>query len=1147
MPSVIDTVVKRPAFWVLLALVSIGAAGVGVRYFPQAFPIVALDITMNREQALAAARTLMARDRRGPAGYRQAASFGGDENAQTFVELEGGGKEVFTGMLREGLYAAYTWRVRQFAEGETHETTIRFTPDGRAYGFVERLKEDAPGPALDAGRARTTAEQEAAANWSVDFTRFVAVEQGQERRLGGRVDHTFTYERRTPALNEGRYRLRLVVSGDRLTEVTHFIKIPEAFSRRYARMRSANEAIGIGSIVALALLYGVGGIGIGLFVMLRRGWVLWRHAVFWGALVGVLQVAAAVNEFPLLWMTYDTALPRATFLAQQIAVLAATGIGTSGFFALSFMAAETLTRRAFGTHPQLWRVWSMRPLGRPGPSGPGSSTAILGRTVAGYLLVTVFFAYDVVLYVITTRRFGWWSPSEALLHPDVLATYAPWLSAIANAFQAGFWEESLFRAVPLAGAALIGDRFGKRKLFLVLGFVVQAIVFGAGHAPYPNQPSFARPVELLIPSIGFGLLYVYLGLLPGIVLHFTFDVVWFALPIFLATAPGVWFQRTMVVTMTLVPLWIVLWRRWQQGEWTVLAPADRNAAWTPAATTARAVPAARPQRAFDPRLRSIWSGLGAVGLLGCAIAAATSGSEGRLTIGRQQAADIARRALEQRGVVLDRRWRVMPVPDEGGSAAHEFVAETAGEARRRQLVGVYLPAPRWRVRIATFEGDVADRAEEWQVFVTASGEVRTVRHTLPEGRIGAALTEDEARRLAVSALADRLDLVVAGGQAREISARPETLKSRTDWTFTFVDTTVTALPQGELRAVVEIAGDEIAATGRFVYVPDDWQRQARAAATRDTILRIVIGLVFGGVLGAAGIVGVMAWSQRRFTPRLFVAGAGLMLLASIAAAANNWPTLLAGLPTVAPLPVAIGGVVGIGLVGLTLMAVLIGLALGPVPQRLSPAEALSRRDAMWLGAAAGLFAAGIAAAVWWLKTPAWAATADLSSFGSLVPILQVAIGPVPGLLTRTAVILSIFTAIDHITSGWTRWRLPAAAALALVGMLAAGVPTGSHYAGWLAAGLVTAIGLVTAYATLARFDLTTVPIALGTMAAAEALARGAQRPFPGALAGSLAAALLTILVGWWWTQALGRARARATAAIRTGDADGLQPGVGRSA
>ena len=215
---------------------------------------------------------------------------------------------------------------------------------------------------------------------------FGLVEQGQERKPSGRVDHTFTYERASPTLNEGRYRLRLVVAGDRLTEVTHFVKVPEAFTRRYANMRAANEAIGLYSAVSMLLFYVVGGIAVGLFYMLRQRYVLWRQAAIWGVLVGGLQAAATINDWPLMWMTYDTAVSRSNFLAQQIAALVATLIGFSAFMALSFMAAETLTRRAFGHHPQFWRVWS---------KDAGSSTAVLGRTVGGYLLVTLFFAYDV--------------------------------------------------------------------------------------------------------------------------------------------------------------------------------------------------------------------------------------------------------------------------------------------------------------------------------------------------------------------------------------------------------------------------------------------------------------------------------------------------------------------------------------------------------------------------------------------------------------------------------------------------------------------------------------------------------------------------------------------------------------------------------
>src|SRR5947208_13283551 len=146
---------KKPALWIGLAVLAVASAAFSWRYFTRAFPLLSLDIRMDRQDALAGGRALATTEQLGPPEYRDAASFSLDETVQTFVELEGGGKPAFNALVVDRLFSPYRWRVRHFKEREQREVTFAFAADGSPSGFVETLKEDEPGAACCATKARS--------------------------------------------------------------------------------------------------------------------------------------------------------------------------------------------------------------------------------------------------------------------------------------------------------------------------------------------------------------------------------------------------------------------------------------------------------------------------------------------------------------------------------------------------------------------------------------------------------------------------------------------------------------------------------------------------------------------------------------------------------------------------------------------------------------------------------------------------------------------------------------------------------------------------------------------------------------------------------------------------------------------------------
>jgi hypothetical protein len=279
MPHVIphaDGLTRRPAFWVAYAALAAISLVIAWRLFPLALPLINLDIKLSRQEALAKAEALDQKFQLSPPGSRKAVRFTHDQSTQNYVELEGGGKSAFAALVAGDVYSPYRWEVRLFNPGEVTEALVRFRPDGSVYGFRQTRAEtyvpaDPTRRALDAEAARSIGEKTARADWSVDLGAYKPIEQTQQQRTSGRVDHVFVYERSAGNLGESRFRLRLGVTGDALSELTYFVHIPESFARRFVELRSANNTIASTASLAAGLLYGLGGCILGVLWLLLRG------------------------------------------------------------------------------------------------------------------------------------------------------------------------------------------------------------------------------------------------------------------------------------------------------------------------------------------------------------------------------------------------------------------------------------------------------------------------------------------------------------------------------------------------------------------------------------------------------------------------------------------------------------------------------------------------------------------------------------------------------------------------------------------------------------------------------------------------------------------------------------------------------------
>ena len=1121
---------RRPSTWISFGLLSFAGLLVAVRLFPTAFPIATLDLEMDRETAVSQAEKLALQYAWDPPEARTAATFGQtDPEVQTYVELEAGGRDAFVELAERGIYHPYVWTVRRFQEGAVEESRVRFTPAGEPHGFRLRFAEEDPGGGNVSEEEALAIAERTASEWGVDLSSFELLESSEERHPGGRVDHTFVFERADQTVEDGRFRLRIRVSGDRASELAHFVYVPEAFSQRYRDMRSANDGIALASqsvfVVLFLLLGGVGG----TVLLMRQGWVIWRPPLAWGALTALLLGLGVANTLPLSWMGYDPAVSVQTFLAGQLALAASAIVVGTPLLALIFLAGESLGRRAFPSHIQQWRFWSAE---------VAASTPALGRTVGAYLLLGLQLGYVVLFYSATSRLEGWWSPAEAVVQPDLLATPHPWLLAVSTSLFAAFWEESAFRAIPIACAALLGERYGRKNLWIWGAVALQAVVFAAGHANYPQQPAYARLVELTVPALLWGVIYLYFGLVPTILTHFTYNLSLTSLPLFASSAPGILMDRAAVVAVGLAPLLVVARARLRVGRKADAPEWAYNRAWEPAVAAVDARPSrsamAAPEflaaaQGFLSRPRLVYL-LGAIGAFSWGLGALPRGADApRLAVSRSEAIGLALDTLTERGHAV-RSWKALARVDSERGEDYEYVFDEAGRQVYSSLLGTYLSGPRWVVRFVDFRADPERRVEELRVQLGVGGELLRLEHVLPEASPGGSLGEEDARAAALGVLRDRFGM--GPESIEEVGATQTTRPDRTDWTFTFEDRATLADISGEAHLRVALGGDEVVDAHRYVSVPEEWELARRNSQALRALATAAAGLVLLFGFAVAGVLAVVAWARRALDTKLLVRASFLGAAALGLGQANSWPTVEAFFSSAQPWGLQAGiaafGAVLVLIVGSAAIGLTAALAHRWLEEGPSGGMDTSVAGRLAVAAGAALVGLGTLGAAFAGGLPMWH---DITEAAYYIPSLAVPVQATVSYLLGTAGLLLMSGLALRSGGRLSRWGIALWALALAAGLLSVPEPLRESLLTWVPAALLggaIVFGLAYLGATLPVI----VPGIVATVLCADLLVQAVTGPYPGARPGAVAGIIVVGALASAWAREIRAVSPEATLATQ---------------
>lgn len=893
-PGPEETGSKRDRVALVLLILALLGGLLYARLQSNVFPTASLSLPLSRSEIVQRARSFA-----GQQGYDgrlwpldkadgarkkeiESITFTSFDEAKTFLEYELGLSQA--GAIMRDKVPVWAWSVRFCREFTIEQCRVWLSPDGALVGYLRTLEEERRLPSLSHQEALYLASDFLKLEGRVQEGTLKLVRDETNARVH-RTDHSFTFEDKREDFHGGKLRHFVEVSGNMVTGYNRYLFVPDSWSRKYNNMRSYNELLQRIANIFYSTLQIISALVVPW--ALSRKQMRWRFAVFGGLTMALTGFLDCVNDFESIQAAYDTTSSYNDYLLAYFGRSGASALGSMLFGGLLFGGADVVYRHFYPGRVALENF--LKPAGFF--TREGSKALYIG-----YLVALVHLGW-IVLYYLLGEKFSFWCPS-GIDSVEVLSATVPFYSAVSLGLHAASQEETVARIVGLSLAWKATGRFWLANL-------LQAVIWAFMHSSYPQQPCFARGVELTVVGLFYGFVLRRYGLLPCFIGHYLLDAFLDVKPL-LSVGPGqLWLWLSSFIPLVpflllfFVSLFVTRLRAASpqvDGETSVHETGD--AALTNEAvsksfgtTVATATPVGDSvhdvyvYKGFSRRFRLI-AGISSLVLLTITffIHLPTCGDDARCQIGREQAVTRARLILQKAGINVKNHIAVPVLSANVAMEEMQYLFEQVKRPRTLELSRMTQPGLVWSVSFFRFMDPT-----EYRVELRADGSEYSLDLKEDDDAPGARLAEEDAKALALAYIR-RVHPEYKDFKLSRLSREDE--KNRRDYSLDFVVPSL-KVGEAEYKFYLQVVGDLPCNFAQAWTIPDSWRyeriketKQDKIFATVRLYTKVIIVLVLLYWVFCLLRAGVIRW-------RLPLVVAAVLALVPVLEQINHWPSFMA--------------------------------------------------------------------------------------------------------------------------------------------------------------------------------------------------------------------------------------------------------------